>query len=181
MTISRRRLLAASAAAPLAAPWITGTARAQAKQLKISHQFPGGTIDSGDFRDQLCRRFAAELAKRTNGALTAEVYPNSSLVKTVAQYSAMRRGALDMSLYPLNYAGGEVSEYNIGFMPGVISSYAQGYAWKKAEIGKRLTSLSAEKGVVCVPGLGQAGGGASRDTKPVLVPEDVKGKKVRGG
>src|SRR5947207_5408098 len=117
MTITRRRILSAAAAAPLAAPWIARTARAEAKQLKISHQFPGGTIDSGDFRDQLCRRFAAELAKRTNGALTAEVYPNSSLVKTVAQYSAIRRGALDMTLYPLNYAGGEVSEDNIGYMP----------------------------------------------------------------
>src|SRR3954470_5832844 len=181
MTVTRRRILAATAAAPIAAPWIAGTARAQAKQLKISHQFPGGTVDSGDFRDQLCRRFAADLAKKTNGALTAEIYPNSSLVKTVAQYSAIRRGALDMTLYPLNYAGGEVSEYNIGFMPGVISSYAQGYAWKKAEIGKRLTALMAEKGAVCVTWLWQAGGVASRDAKPVLVPEDVKGKKVRGG
>lgn len=182
MTMTRRRALATVAATPLvAAPWIAGTARAQAKQLKISHQFPGGTIDSGDFRDQLCRRFAAELAKRTNGALTGEVYPNSSLVKTVAQYSAIRRGALDMTLYPLNYAGGEVSEYNIGFMPGVISSYAQGYAWKKAEIGRKLTALMADKGAILVTWLWQAGGVASRDAKAVLVPEDVKGKKVRGG
>jgi TRAP-type C4-dicarboxylate transport system substrate-binding protein len=181
MTITRRRILAATAAAPLAAPWIAGTARAEARQLKISHQFPGGTIDSGDFRDQLCRRFAADLAKRTNGALTAEVYPNSSLVKTVAQYSAIRRGALDMTLYPLNYAGGEVPEYNIGFMPGVISSYAQAYAWKKAAIGKRLSALMAEKGAICVTWLWQAGGTACRETKPILVPEDVKGKKVRGG
>ena len=52
----------------------------------------------------------AELDKRTKGALGAEVYPNSSLVKTVAQYSAIRKGALDMTLYPLNYAGGEVGE-----------------------------------------------------------------------
>jgi len=29
--------------------------------------------------------------------------------------------------------------------------------------------------------LWQAGGAASRDTKPMLTPEDVKGKKVRGG
>ena len=180
MTITRRRVLAASAVAPLAAPWIAGTARAQAKQLKISHQFPGGTIDSGDFRDQLCRRFAAGIAKRTNGALAGEVYPNSSLVKTVAQYSAIRRGALDLTLYPLNYAGGEVSEYNIGFMPGVVSSYAQGYAWKKAEIGKRMTTLMAEKGAVPVTWLWQAGGIAGR-SKPVLVPDDVKGSKVRGG
>ncbi|HLG48459.1 MAG TPA: TRAP transporter substrate-binding protein DctP [Reyranella sp.] len=181
MTITRRRILLATAAAPLAAPWIGGTARAETRKLKISHQFPGGTIDTGDFRDQLVRRFAAELEKKTNGALGAEIYPNSSLVKTVAQYSAIRRGALDMTLYPLNYAGGEVSEYNIGFMPGVVSSYDQGYAWKKAEIGKRLNALMAEKGAVLVTWLWQAGGSASRDAKPILVPEDVKGKKVRGG
>jgi TRAP-type C4-dicarboxylate transport system substrate-binding protein len=181
MTITRRRILLATAAASLAAPWIGGTARAETRKLKISHQFPGGTIDTGDFRDQLVRRFAAELEKKTNGALGAEIYPNSSLVKTVAQYSAIRRGALDMTLYPLNYAGGEVSEYNIGFMPGVVSSYEQGYAWKKAEIGKRLNALMAEKGAVLVTWLWQAGGSASRDAKPILVPEDVKGKKVRGG
>lgn len=181
MTISRRRLLAATAAAPLAAPWIAGSARAETKKLKISHQFPGGTADSGDFRDQLCRRFAAELEKRTKGALGAEVYPNSSLVKTVAQYSAIRRGALDMTLYPLNYAGGEVAEYNIGFMPGVVSSYQQGYAWKAAEIGKKMNAVMAEKGAVLVTWLWQAGGSASRDAKPVLTPDDVKGKKVRGG
>ena len=181
MTITRRRVLAATAAAPLAAPWIAGTARAETKKLKISHQFPGGTIDTGDFRDQLCRRFAAELEKRTKGALGADIYPNSSLVKTLAQYSAIRKGALDMTLYPLNYAGGEVSEYNIGFMPGVVSSYQQGYAWKQAEIGKKLNALMAEKGAVLVTWLWQAGGSASRDSKPVLTPEDVKGKKVRGG
>jgi len=180
VTLIRRRLLATVAGASLAAPWIARPAHAEAKKLKISHQFPGGTIDSGDFRDRLCRRFAAEIEKRTNGALVGEVYPNSSLVKTVAQYSALRRGALDLSLYPLNYAGGEVSEYNIGFMPGVISSYDQGYAWKKAEIGKKLTTLMADKGVVCVTWLWQAGGMASRG-KPIQVPDDVKGLKVRGG
>jgi hypothetical protein len=37
------------------------TALAQApKVIKISHQFPGGTIDEGDFRDRLTRKFAAE-------------------------------------------------------------------------------------------------------------------------
>jgi TRAP-type C4-dicarboxylate transport system substrate-binding protein len=86
-----------------------------------------------------------------------------------------------MTLYPLNYAGGEVGEYNIGFMPGVVSSYDQGYAWKKAEIGKKMNALMAEKGAVLVTWLWQAGGSASRDAKPILVPEDIKGKKVRGG
>ncbi len=35
-------------------------------------------------------------------------------MKTNAQFGAMRKGALDMSLYPSPYAGGEVPELNIG-------------------------------------------------------------------
>ena len=35
--------------------------RAQApKVLKVSHQFPGGTLEEGDFRDRICRKFAAQ-------------------------------------------------------------------------------------------------------------------------
>ena len=115
---------------------MAGGAWAQAGTLKISHQFPGGTATEGDFRDRLCRRFAADIEKRSNGALKAAVYPGSSLMKTNAQFSAMRKGALDISLYPLSYAGGEVPETNIGLMPALVPSYEVGAAWKTAEVGK---------------------------------------------
>src|ERR1700680_5215180 len=97
--LTRRHILVSTLAAPAILRFGTGTARA-ATTLKISHQFPGGTIDKGDFRDRLTRKFAEEIAKRSGGELTAEVYPNSSLIKTNAQFSAMRKGALDLSLYP---------------------------------------------------------------------------------
>ena len=115
MTITRRLVLGGL----IAAPAIVGGGRLghAATVLKISHQFPGGTIDSGDFRDKLCRKFAAEVEARTKGEVTFQIYPNSSLMKTVAQFSALRKGALDLSLYPLAYAGGEVQELNIGLMP----------------------------------------------------------------
>jgi TRAP-type C4-dicarboxylate transport system substrate-binding protein len=151
-----------------------------AQILKISHQFPGGTIDQGDFRDRLCRRFGAELAKRSGGALESQVYPNSSLMKTVAQFSAVRKGALDLSLYPISYAGGEFSELNIGLMPGLVSSYKQGAAWKTSEVGKKFTDFLADKGVIIVSWIWQAGGVASRSAL-IVNPEDVKGLKVRGG
>ena len=104
--ITRRELIQASASAALGS--FAGVVGAQPVTLKISHQFPGGTATEGDFRDRLCRRFAADIEKRSNGALKAEVYPGSSLMKTNAQFAAMRKGALDISLYPLPYAGGEV-------------------------------------------------------------------------
>src|SRR5439155_6868285 len=79
----RRTFLVTALAAPAILRFGTGTARA-ATTLKISHQFPGGTIDKGDFRDRLCRVFAAEVAKRSGGEIAGEIYPNSSLIKTNA-------------------------------------------------------------------------------------------------
>ena len=175
---TRRHFLGTLAAAPLAAAM--PTAWAQTGSLKISHQFPGGTLTEGDFRDRLVRMFAQQVNEKTKGALKFEIYPGSSLMKTNAQFSALRKGALDMSLVPLNYAGGEVPETNIGLMPGLVTSYQQGAAWKNAEVGKELARILGEKGVVIVSWIWQAGGVASRG-KPIVDPADAKGMKVRGG
>ncbi|WP_085317193.1 TRAP transporter substrate-binding protein DctP [Derxia lacustris] len=179
MNRHRRSLVQGLAAGALALP-VLGNRAFAATNLKISHQFPGGTLTEGDFRDRLCRKFAAELEKRSGGALGATVYPGSSLMKTNAQFSAMRKGALDMSLVPLSYAGGEVPEVNIGLMPGVVTSYEQGMGWKGAEVGKALADVLADKGVLLVSWIWQAGGTASRG-KAIVEPEDAKGMKVRGG
>src|SRR6202048_1086751 len=130
---------------------------------------PGGSATEGDFRDRLCRMLAAEIEKRTGGALTGQVYPNSSLMKTVAQFSALRKGALDLSLYPVSYAGGEFAELNIGLMPGLVSSYKQGAAWKSSPVGQKCGAFVADKVAVILSGIWQAGGVVSRD-KPLVNP-----------
>ncbi len=177
--LSRRHLIASALAAPAILRLGTGTAHA-ATTLKISHQFPGGTIDKGDFRDRLCRVFAEEVSKRSGGEIAAEIYPNSSLIKTVAQFSAMRKGALDISLYPMPYAGGEVPETNIALMPGLVTTYDQGMRWKKEPVGKALSDFLADKGIILLTWVWQAGGVASR-SRPLVTPDDAKGLKVRGG
>src|SRR6201992_3354162 len=177
--LTPRHILASTLAAPAILRFGIGTAQA-ATTLKISHQFPGGTMDKGDFRDRLGRMFAAELAKRSGGEMTAEIYPNSSLIKTNAQFSALRKGALDISLDPLPYAGGEVPETNIALMPGLVTTYDQGLRWKNQPVGKALTDLLADKGVILLTWIWQDGRGASR-SRPIVAPEDAKGLKVRGG
>ena len=179
MAFTRRNLVMGS----LAAPALLGTglrAHAQQKVLKISHQFPGGTIDQGDFRDRLCRIFAREVEQRTNGGVKFEVYANSSLMKTFAQFSAVRKGALDMTLFPIAYAGGEVQATNIGLMPCLVTSYEQGAKWKTAPIGQMFNRVVEDKGVKILAWIWQAGGAASR-RGPILSPDDVKGLKIRGG
>jgi TRAP-type transport system periplasmic protein len=173
-----RRVFIGAAALSFAAPNIL---RAQAPRvLKISHQFPGGTVDQGDFRDRLCRRFAAAVEERTGGSLAFEIYPGSSLMKTNAQFSALRKGALDLSLYPLPYAGGEIHALNLGLMPCLVTSYSQAAKWKNAPIGQALTKIVEDKGVKFISWVWQAGGIASK-SKAIKTPDDVKGIKFRGG
>jgi TRAP-type C4-dicarboxylate transport system substrate-binding protein len=180
MSLSRRKVLAGLVAAPAIITGARQSHAADAKTLKISHQFPGGTAETGDFRDRLCRKFATEVEARTKGALRFDIYPGSSLMKTVAQFSALRKGALDLSLYPLAYAGGEVPEVNIGLMPCLVTSYQQGLAWKGALIGKMLETALENKGVKIVTWVWQAGGIAS-SARAIIEPADTQGLKFRGG
>ena len=92
MNVTRRKLLAYTAAGiPLAMAGARAHAQAPTA-LKISHQFPGRDRRPGDFRDRLCRKFAAECEKRTQGALKFEIYPGSSLMKINSQFAAHAQG-----------------------------------------------------------------------------------------
>jgi TRAP-type transport system periplasmic protein len=65
-------------------------------------------------------------------------------------------------------------------MPGLVTSYKHGAAWKTSPVGQKFGDFVAEKGVIIVSWIWQAGGMASR-SKPIVHPEDAKGMKVRGG
>ncbi|MGA2963718.1 MAG: TRAP transporter substrate-binding protein DctP [Candidatus Korobacteraceae bacterium] len=180
MTVTRRGFVLGALATPTLAMLSRYGLAVPTQNLKISHQFPASTGLEGDFRDRICHKFADEIKKRTNGALTATVWPGSSMMKTNAQLNAVRGGSLDMSLFPISYAGGEIPELNIGLMPGIVTSYEQGLAWKNAEAGKLLSQVLSDKGVLFVSWVWQAGGVASR-AKAIVEPEDSKGLKIRGG
>jgi TRAP-type C4-dicarboxylate transport system substrate-binding protein len=180
MELTRRALLADLVVAPA----VIGAGRlaraAPAKVLKISHQFPRATSEAGDFRDRLCRKFAAAVEAQTGGEISFEIYPASSLAKPVAQFSELSRGKLDLSLYPLPYAGGLIKEANIGLLPCLVTSYEQGLAWRSAEIGRDLVAAVEKAGVKILTWTWQSGSIASR-AGPIVLPADVKGLKIRSG
>ena len=64
MTLTRRTFAQALGAGAVAS-MADGVWAQAGGGLKISHQFPGGTLTEGDFRDRLCRKFAVEVEKRT--------------------------------------------------------------------------------------------------------------------
>lgn len=151
----------------------------QARVLKLSHQYPAAKNNAGDYRDRLAHMFAQRVEKQTGGELKFQIYPGASLMNPKQQIDAMRNGTLDFSIVPLGYAGGKMPVANIGFLPAIIDSYEQGLRWKDAPIGKALERMLEKDGLRIVTWIWQAGSGVSVK-KPVLVPADVRGLKVRG-
>jgi TRAP-type transport system periplasmic protein len=145
----------------------------EARELKISHQFT-----EADARNALAVEFAKRVEKQTNGELTFKVFPSSALFKAMAQYDAMAKGALDLSIFPLAYASGKIPELEITLMPCIISDVDQGMAWKNKGIGKRVAKICEDKGMKILTWLWYGGGVGSRG-KLVALPQDAKGLKFR--
>jgi TRAP-type transport system periplasmic protein len=151
----------------------SGPAVAAPMVLKVSHQFA-----AGDVRDQMGRVFGDKVAEMTNGDIQFRHYPAQSLFKAKDQWDAMRKGALDMSVFPLDYASGKVPQFSITLMPCVLSSVKQGISWRKKPIGKKIEGLMEDNGVKNVLWAWFDGGIGSK-TKQIKVPADVKGTKLR--
>src|SRR5260221_1091089 len=72
------------------------------RTLKIAHQYPAAvSAEEGDFRDRICKKFAAEVERRTNGALRFEIFPENALVKPDKQLEALQKGIVDLCVMPL--------------------------------------------------------------------------------
>ena len=141
--------------------------------IKLSHQFA-----AGDIRDQMGRVFGDKVTEKTKGQIQFRHYPSQSLFKAKDQWDAMRKGALDMAVFPLDYASGKVPQFSITLMPCVLSSVKQGISWRNKPIGKKIEGLMEENGVKNVLWAWFDGGIGSK-VKQIKVPEDAKGTKLR--
>ena len=149
--------------------------RADAKPmvLKVSHQFA-----AGDVRDLMGRVFGDMVTKKTNGEIKFRYYPAKSLFKPKEQWDAMRKGALDMSVFPLDYASGKVPQFSITLMPCSVSTIKEGLSWRNKPIGKKIEALMEKNGVKNLVWAWFDGGIGSK-IRQIKVPADVKGTKMR--
>jgi len=153
---------------------LSAAAAAAPVVLRASHQFPGG---KGDVRDDMVQMVAKE-AKAANVGLDIQVYPGASLFKPEQQWNAMVNGQLDMTLFPLDYASGQVRDFSATLMPGLIRSYDRA---KRINASKFMEDVRASIGKHGVMVLSDAwfGGGVASKRGCVVSPEDVKGLKFR--
>ena len=111
--------------------------------------------------------------------MRGEVFPANTLVKPEQQLAALQEGAMDLCLFPLNNGFDRLPELNVTLLPGVIRSYEQAARWKTAPIGAEVTRLLRDNGGLIITWVWQAAGAVSVQ-RPLLVPEDMRGVRLRG-
>ncbi|MEM9439888.1 MAG: ABC transporter substrate-binding protein, partial [Pseudomonadota bacterium] len=91
---------------------VASTFAVQAAELRLSHQW-----STKDIRHQVAQIVADEVAA-ADVDLDIKIFPSKSLFKPREQYKPLSRGQLDMTVFPLSYAGGQQPAYNLTLMPG---------------------------------------------------------------
>jgi len=142
--------------------------------LKASHQWPGG---KGDVRDEMVQMIAKDI-NDANLGIKVQVYPGKSLYKPKEQWGAMTKGQLDITAFPLAYAGGRHPEFNLTLMPGLVKNHEHAQRLNKSAFMQRIKDIMNEAGVIVLADTWLAGGFVSKK-KCVLNPEDVQGQTFR--
>ena len=163
------RTLAAVAAIAVAAG-VAGTA--SAKELRLSHQW-----STSDVRHKVAQIVADEVAA-ANVDLTIKIFPSKSLFKPREQYKPLSRGQLDMTVFPLSYAGGQRPEFNLTLMPGLVKNHDHAARLNDSPFMGELAKLMAEDDVMVLVHGYLAGGFAGKD-HCITKPEDVAGLQTR--
>ncbi|MCG8444782.1 MAG: TRAP transporter substrate-binding protein DctP [Hyphomicrobiales bacterium] len=166
----KKTLVSACAAAALMT--VTAVSAADAKELRLSHQW-----STADIRHKVAEIVANEVAAADVG-LEIKIFPSKSLFKPREQYKPLSRGQLDMTVFPLAYAGGQRPEFNLTLMPGLVKNHDHASRLNESEFMGELEALMAEDDVkVLVHGY-LAGGFVGKD-RCITSPDDVKGLQTR--
>lgn len=163
------KLSAAVAAVALAAG-LAGPA--SAIELRLSHQW-----STSDVRHQVAQIVADEVAA-ADVDLTIKIFPSKSLFKPREQYKPLSRGQLDMTVFPLSYAGGQRPEFNLTLMPGLVKNHDHAARLNNSPFMAEIESLMAEDDVMVLVH-GYLAGGFVGVEGCITAPEHVQGLQTR--
>jgi TRAP-type transport system periplasmic protein len=145
---------------------------AHAKELRLSHQW-----STKDVRHQVAQMVADEVA----GAgvdLEIKIFPSKSLLKPREQYKPLSRGLLDMTVFPLSYAGGQRPAYNLTLMPGLVKNHDHAVRLSKSPFMEELQRQMTEDDVMVLVHGYLAGGFVGKD-RCITRPEHVSDLQTR--
>lgn len=162
----KTKLIAAAAALAVTA------SGAMAAELRLSHQW-----STKDVRHQVAQIVADEVAA-AGVDLEIKIFPSKSLFKPREQYKPLSRGQLDMTVFPLSYAGGQQPAFNLTLMPGLVKNHDHAARLNESPFMEAIEAKMAEDDVMVLVHGYLAGGFVGKD-KCITKPDDVAGLQTR--
>ncbi|MEM9440523.1 MAG: TRAP transporter substrate-binding protein DctP, partial [Pseudomonadota bacterium] len=107
-----------------------------------------------------------------------KIFPSKSLFKPREQYKPLSRGQLDMTVFPLSYAGGQQPAYNLTLMPGLVKNHDHAARLNESAFMGEIEKIMAGDDVMVLVHGYLAGGFAGKD-KCITAPADVEGLQTR--
>lgn len=164
----KHTLMAAAAATALFA--LSGAA--SATELRLSHQW-----SNQDIRHQVAQMVVDDVAA-ADVDLEIKIFGSKSLFKPREQYKPLSRGQLDMTVFPLSYAGGQQPAFNLTLMPGLVKNHDHAARLNDSEFMAALEAKMADDDVMVLVHGYLAGGFVGKD-KCITKPSDVEGLQTR--
>jgi tripartite ATP-independent transporter DctP family solute receptor len=163
----------AVAAAVLGLAITGGAAQAQTK-LKWAHVYE----PNEPFHTQSVWA-AGELAKRTNGRYTIDVYPSSQLGKETNINQGLSLGSVDMIISGSSFAARSYPPIGVTYYPYVFRDANHLLAYTKSDVFKELTKGYTDKTGHQILAVTYYGARHTSSNKPLKTCADMKGLKIR--
>jgi len=174
---TRRHLLNAGTAiaaglALLAGFAVPASAQDKTFELKLAHWVPPSHPLQKALED-----WGASVEKASNGTIKSKVYPSQQLGKAFDHYDMARDGIADLTYINPGYQPGRFPVMGAGELPFLFSNAKGGSqaidAWYRKYAEREMKDVK-----FCLAFIHDPGSIHSK-TKKVMVPEDIKGMKIR--
>jgi len=153
---------------------VKGTAQA-AKTIRISCAMPTTYPSYKELEE-----FSRLVSERSKGALKVEIYPTATLYKDSDAVEAVASGAVEMVSVPYFYASRIIPQLRLFELPYLTTKEDVWFKIYDGEIGKNIAQHLEAKGLKLLGWNHVSTNGTGFETKkPVSVPGDMKGMKIR--
>ncbi|MEJ6395823.1 DctP family TRAP transporter solute-binding subunit [Gymnodinialimonas sp. 2305UL16-5] len=161
-------LTALCAVAMLATPVLAETT------LRFAHPTP-----EADIQHQMAEFFAAELAERTDGEVTVQIFPAGQLGSDAQAIDGTRSGTIDITIAGLNNFTGLIPEAAAFTLPFMFPTRETAYRVLDGAVGQGVGDQMGDFGLVLLGYPENGFRNMTNNTSPIRVPSDVAGLQMR--
>ena len=159
---------------------VIGSCLAIAATSAAANELRGWNIHVEDYPVSLgMEAFAAEVAERTNGEVTAEIFHNGVLGSQPDAIEQVRLGVIDFGVFSLGPMGTSIPETNVVSLPFIFSSVPRMYELMDGEVGEAIGAGMIERGIVPLGWYDAGARSFYNSVRPINTPADVEGLKIR--